>query len=168
MKQFEIKGEIPDRLETEWASPLVVRQVAPRDWPPRGWEVDREELEFIREGHKLQGVRVNLEDLENGVGVDEENMCLERYKVFLKQYEEWVEANKDRLEEESYEVVFQMMGGREFFIWALFYSGADKVLKYTNACCFCFVLLMLVIQEDQNYYPGRRKRGKDYKEGMVG
>ncbi|KAJ6374444.1 hypothetical protein OIU78_030045 [Salix suchowensis] len=123
MKQFEIKGEIPDRLETEWASPLVVRQVAPRDWPPRGWEVDREELEFIREGHKLQGVRVNLEDLENGVGVDEENMCLERYKVFLKQYEEWVEANKDRLEEESYE-------------------------------------------EDQNYYPGRRKRGKDYKEGM--
>ncbi|KAL9338057.1 hypothetical protein Peur_069826 [Populus x canadensis] len=123
MKQFEIKGEIPDKLETEWVSPLVVRQVAPRDWPPRGWEVDRKELEFIREGHKLQGVRVNLEDLENGVGVDKENMCLERYKVFLKQYEEWVEANKDRLEEESY-------------------------------------------KEDQDYYPGRRKRGKDYKEGM--
>jgi hypothetical protein len=23
-------------------------------------------------------------------------------------------------------------------------------------------------QIDQDYYPGRRKRGKDYKEGMVG
>lgn len=50
-------------------------------------------------------------------------MSLERYKVFLKQYNEWVAANKDRLEEESY--------------------------KY-----------------DQDYYPGRRKRGKDYQDGM--
>lgn len=26
---------------------------------------------------------------------------------------------------------------------------------------------VLPIQDDQDYYPGRRKRGKDYKEGMV-
>ena len=25
-----------------------------------------------------------------------------------------------------------------------------------------------MLQVDQDYYPGRRKRGKDYKDGMVG
>ncbi|KAG6683884.1 hypothetical protein I3842_12G035000 [Carya illinoinensis] len=122
-KQFEIKGEIPEPLETVWGAPLVVQHVPPRDWPPRGWEVDRKELEYIREAHKLQAVRVELEDLEKEVRTETEDMCLDRYRMFLKQYNEWVEANKDRLEEESY--------------------------KY-----------------DQDYHPGRRKRGKDYKEGM--
>ncbi|XWS37142.1 hypothetical protein CRYUN_Cryun19dG0017700 [Craigia yunnanensis] len=122
-KQFEIKGDIPEPLETLWAGPLALTHVPPRDWPPRGWEVDREELEFIREAHKLQAVRVDLEKLEKEVITGEADMGLERYKVFLKQYKEWVDANKDRLEEESY--------------------------KY-----------------DQDYYPGRRKRGKDYKEEM--
>ncbi|XVE54526.1 hypothetical protein DITRI_Ditri03aG0088600 [Diplodiscus trichospermus] len=122
-KQFEIKGDIPEPLETLWAGPLALRHVPPRDWPPRGWEVDREELEFIREAHKLQAVRVDLEKVEKDVITGEADMGLERYKVFLKQYKEWVDANKDRLEEESY--------------------------KY-----------------DQDYYPGRRKRGKDYKEEM--
>ncbi|KAG6589398.1 Protein PLASTID TRANSCRIPTIONALLY ACTIVE 10, partial [Cucurbita argyrosperma subsp. argyrosperma] len=122
-KQCETKGEIPEPLETTWTRPLVLQVVPPRDWPPRGWEVDREELEFIREAHKLQAVRVDLDRLENDVKTDTGDMCLDRYKVFLKQYKEWVAANKDRLEEESY--------------------------KY-----------------DQDYHPGRRKRGKDYKEGM--
>ncbi|KAA8542158.1 hypothetical protein F0562_023310 [Nyssa sinensis] len=122
-KQFEIKGEIPEPLKTVWAGPLVVRHVPPRDWPPRGWEVDRKELEFIREAHKLQAVRIDFEEVEKESRTDTEGVCLERYKVFLKQYNEWVAANKDRLEEESY--------------------------KY-----------------DQDDYPGRRKRGKDYKEGM--
>ncbi|XP_057488763.1 protein PLASTID TRANSCRIPTIONALLY ACTIVE 10-like [Actinidia eriantha] len=122
-KQFDIKGEVPEPLETTWAGPLVLRHVPPRDWPPRGWEVDRDELEFIRGAHKLQAVRVDLEEVEREASADTEGVCLERYEVFLKQYKEWVAANKDRLEEESY--------------------------KY-----------------DQDYYPGRRKRGKDYKEGM--
>ncbi|KAL6973082.1 Protein PLASTID TRANSCRIPTIONALLY ACTIVE 10 [Sarracenia purpurea var. burkii] len=122
-KQFEMKGEIPEPLKTVWAGPLVVRHVPPRDWPPRGWEVDRKELEFIREAHKLQAIRVDLEQVEKEATTNTEDLCLERYKMFLKQYKEWVAANKDRLEEESY--------------------------KY-----------------DQDYYPGRRKRGKDYKEGM--
>ena len=78
----------------------------PRDWPPRGWEVDRKELEFIREAHKLQAERVDIEELGKNVitvtGSDE--MCLDRYRMFLKQYNEWVAANKDRLEEESYKV----------------------------------------------------------------
>ncbi|MED6108701.1 Protein PLASTID TRANSCRIPTIONALLY ACTIVE 10 [Stylosanthes scabra] len=126
-KQFEIKGEIPEPLETLWAGPLVFRLVPPRDWPPRGWEVDREELAFMREAHKMVARRVSLEELEGAVAVDQNYdtsaLALDRYKVFLKQYEEWVEANRDRLEEESY-------------------------------------------LQDQDYHPGRRKRGKDYKVGM--
>ncbi|KAM7483428.1 hypothetical protein LguiB_008011 [Lonicera macranthoides] len=122
-KQFEIKGEIPEPLSTVWAGPLVVRHVPPRDWPPRGWEVDKKELEFIREAHKLMAVRVDYENVERDSSTDVDKLCLDRYKLFLKQYKEWVEANKDRLEKESY--------------------------KY-----------------DQDYYPGRRKRGKDYREGM--
>lgn len=104
-RQFEFKGEIPEPLKTTWAAPLVVRMMPPRDWPPRGWEVDKEELEFIRGAHKLQAERVNVESLEKRVANTETNdMCLDRYKVFLKQYKEWVDANKDRLEEESYKV----------------------------------------------------------------
>ncbi|CAH8267888.1 unnamed protein product [Arabidopsis lyrata] len=126
-KQFEIRGDKPPPLETSWAGPMVLRQIPPRDWPPRGWEVDRKELEFIREAHKLMAERVWLEDLDKDLRTGEDaavdKMCLERFKVFLKQYNEWVEANKDRLEEESY--------------------------KY-----------------DQDFYPGRRKRGKDYEDGM--
>ncbi|KAE9604279.1 hypothetical protein Lal_00001878 [Lupinus albus] len=123
-KQYEIKGEIPEPLETGWVGPVVFRLMPPRDWPPRGWEVDRKELAFIREAHKLLAKRVKLEDLENCiVGTETNDMCLDRYKMFLKQYNEWVEANKDRLEEESY-------------------------------------------KQDQDYYAGRRIRGKDYKEGM--
>ncbi|CAM8919165.1 unnamed protein product [Rhodiola kirilowii] len=140
-KQFEIRGEIPEPLKTVWDGPLVVRQVPPRDWPPRGWEVDKEELEFIRGAHKLMAERIGAEELVklSGLGGDEEkvvseevleranreteNMCLDRYRMFLKQYKEWVEFNKDRLEEESY-------------------------------------------KEDQDYHPGRRKRGKDYEDGM--
>ncbi|XP_019052285.1 PREDICTED: protein PLASTID TRANSCRIPTIONALLY ACTIVE 10 isoform X2 [Nelumbo nucifera] len=122
-KQFEIKGEIPEPLQTTWDGPLVLRQIPPRDWPPRGWKVDEKELQFIREAHKLQAVRIHLDELESPRR-DVDNMCLERYKVFLKQYKEWVAANKDALEEESY-------------------------------------------KHDQDYHPGRRKRGKDYKEDML-
>ncbi|KAL2515350.1 Nucleic acid-binding [Forsythia ovata] len=123
-KQFEIKGEIPDPLQTVWSGPLVLRHVPPRDWPPRGWEVDKEELEFIRGAHKLQtAVRVDYDKVEEMAERDTGDMCLERYEMFLKQYKEWAAANRDRLEEESY-------------------------------------------KHDQDYYPGRRKRGKDYNEEM--
>lgn len=117
-KQFEIKGEIPDPLVTTWSGPLVVRLVPPRDWPPRGWHVDRKELAFIREAHKMQAKRVSLEEVENGVRTDTDDVCLDRYKVFLKQYKEWVEANKDRLEEESYKVSISLQTNAELFaIW---------------------------------------------------
>lgn len=120
-KQFEMKGEIPPPLETYWAGPMVMRLVPPRDWPPRGWEVDRKELAFIREAHKLQGERVSLEDLEAGVRTETDDMCLDRYKLFVKQYTEWVEANKDRLEEESYKVSDQYFPIMFFFLAYLDY-----------------------------------------------
>lgn len=48
----------PDPLEpTLWDGPLALRMVPPRDWPPRGWEVDKGELAFIREVHKLEWVQ---------------------------------------------------------------------------------------------------------------
>lgn len=102
-KQFEMRGEIPEPLTTVWDGPLVVRHIPPRDWPPKGWKVDKKELEFIREAHKLQAMRVNLEEVETARS-DTADLCLDRYKMFLKQYNEWVDANKDRLEEESYKV----------------------------------------------------------------
>lgn len=102
-KQFEIKRDIPEPLETRWTGPLVVRHVPPRDWPPRGWEVDQKELEFIREAHRLQAVRIDYDSLDES-SIEKDEMCLDRYKVFLKQYNEWVAANKDRLEEEAYKV----------------------------------------------------------------
>lgn len=123
-KQFEIKGEIPEPLTTTWAGPLVLRHVPPRDWPPEGWEVDRQELEFIREAHKIHhATRVNYAKVDEMASREVRDMCMDRYKLFLKQYKEWVAANKDTLEADSF--------------------------KY-----------------DQDYYPGRRKRGKDYVEGM--
>ncbi|KAL8128525.1 hypothetical protein V2J09_017680 [Rumex salicifolius] len=129
--QFQIRGEKLEPLDTVWDGPLVVRHVAPRDWPPRGWQVDRDELEIIREGHKMMAERVSLEQLEGGEVVvvtgdgesQQEGMCLDRYKLFLNQYNHWVHHNKEKLEQDSY--------------------------KY-----------------DQDYHPGRRKRGKDYQEGM--
>lgn len=108
-KQFEIKGEIPEPLEPLWSGPLVLGMIPPRDWPPREWEVDRKELEFIRGAHKIySALRVDPEKLDESLmkGTEMENMCLERYNVFLKQYHEWVEENRDRLEEESYKVDF--------------------------------------------------------------
>ncbi|RRT81795.1 hypothetical protein B296_00001850 [Ensete ventricosum] len=106
-QQFAFKGEIPDPFETLWEGPLAVRMMPPRDWPPPGWEVDQAELEFIREAHKLQAERV---DLGEEVSTDTDRMCLERYKVFLRQYKEWVAANRDRLEEESYKVMRRNYG----------------------------------------------------------
>lgn len=106
-KQFEIKGEIPEPLQTSWSGPLVLGLVPPRDWPPKGWEVDKEELEFIRGAHKLHSVAsLDYEKVDESVEKvkDTGDMCFDRYKVFLKQYNEWVEANRDRLEEESYKV----------------------------------------------------------------
>ncbi|EPS63890.1 hypothetical protein M569_10889, partial [Genlisea aurea] len=102
-KQFDIKGEIPEPLVTSWTGPLMLGLVPPRDWPPRGWKVDRKELEFIRGAHKVfSSVRIDLGDLEDKVEKDDGKICIERYKAFLKQYQEWVEANRTRLEEQSY------------------------------------------------------------------
>ena len=46
-----------------------------------------------------------IEELDNREKCDTETMCFDRYKMFLKQYKEWVDANEDILEEESYKVL---------------------------------------------------------------
>lgn len=104
--QWQIESQMaknpPDPLEpTLWDGPLALRMVPPRDWPPRGWTVDKDELAFIREAHKLEWDRV---DLESERRTDVDSASLERYKVFLTQYKEWAAANRDRLEDEAYEV----------------------------------------------------------------
>ncbi|KAK9108415.1 hypothetical protein Syun_024426 [Stephania yunnanensis] len=77
-KQFEIKGEILEPLETTWSGPLVLRVVPPRDWPPRGWKVDEKELAFIREAHRLQAERVDLDKCLETARRETDDMCLER------------------------------------------------------------------------------------------
>lgn len=139
-KQFDIKGDIPDPLETLWTGPLALRLVPPRDWPPRGWEVDREELEFIREAHKLEAVRVDLEKVEKEVITGEADMELGRYKVFLKQYKEWVDANKDRLEEESYKVC-NLLNDFTFFFPLSFWFWVDWVFFVKNFWQFWLIHL---------------------------
>ncbi|QHO04183.1 hypothetical protein HN51_038454 [Arachis hypogaea] len=90
-EQFEIKGEILEPIEILWAGPMVVR-LPLQDWPLRGWEVDRDEVAFMREAYKMLVRRVSLEQLEGGGIVDEDydtgGLALDRYKVFLKQYKE--------------------------------------------------------------------------------
>lgn len=131
-KQFEIKGEIPEPLETVWTGPLVVRHLPPRDWPPRGWEVDREELEFMREAHKLQAERVDIEELDKKVKTvtGSEEICLDRYKVFLKQYNEWVAANKDGLEEESYKVLCESFRVLSVFLIVIVFICFFGILEF--------------------------------------
>lgn len=101
--QFSTKAEVPDPIQTSWNGPLAFRIMPPRDWPPRGWEVDGKELAFIREAHRMQAERVESKDV-GGLVRETGDLCLERYEVFLKQYKEWVVANRDQLEEESYKV----------------------------------------------------------------
>ncbi|GJP32359.1 hypothetical protein CLOM_g16956 [Closterium sp. NIES-68] len=70
--------------------PMLTRR-PPRDWPPPGWQVDADELAVIHGA--AGGVR--------GGEKEEERVREERWGVFMKQYEAWVEANKGVLDEEA-------------------------------------------------------------------
>lgn len=65
--------------------------------------MDEEELAIIREAHKQQAVRLDMDKLASP-RTDTEGVCLESYKVFLKQYKAWAAANRKQLEKESYKV----------------------------------------------------------------
>ncbi|EFJ23514.1 hypothetical protein SELMODRAFT_415496 [Selaginella moellendorffii] len=78
--------------------------IPPRDWPPPGWEVDQKELEFIRETHTMyENVVVEKKDLEGARAHDDPGISLSRWETFVKQYDEWVAANKERLDKEALE-----------------------------------------------------------------
>jgi hypothetical protein len=67
---------------------------------------------------------VKSDDLKDAVEDESMEGAFPRWQMFLKQYDEWVTANKERLDREAQEV-------------------------------------------DPEYYPGRRRLGEDYREGMV-
>lgn len=115
---FAVQGEIPEKLTTLWAGPLAVRLMPPRDWPPKGWKVDKAELEFIREAHKLESVRVDVGGSSSGSGVewmassDPKGSFFQQLKEIKEildagfgqheelwtKFKEWAKANPERLE----------------------------------------------------------------------
>lgn len=116
-KEKELEKLKPKTIEgTLWDQPLVFTLIAPRDWPPPGWKVDAKELAYIREAHALEYVVSTKEDQAEAdkEELDEENYEYEfpRWKMFLKQYNEWVAANKDRLDQEAQEIDPEYYPGR--------------------------------------------------------
>ena len=64
-------------------------------------------LEFLE---KLKGkANANTENPKQEETDIVNKMVFERYKVFIKQYTEWVDANRDKLEEESYKVMVKFL-----------------------------------------------------------
>ncbi len=99
------KERKPPTLEGSiWDLPLVFALIPPRDWPPPGWKVDAKELAFIREAHSLENVWVKSDDLKDAVEDESMEGEFPRWKMFLKQYDEWVTANKECLDREAQEV----------------------------------------------------------------
>ncbi|CAM6104448.1 unnamed protein product [Calypogeia fissa] len=122
----EARQEEEERLKPDSLSDrrLVFTLTPPRDWPPPGWKVDAKELAYIREAHTLVRKRVTPEELDEiHLQPEGEELRVPRWEMFLKQYDEWVAANKDALDREAREV-------------------------------------------DGEYYPGRRRTGEEYVEGM--
>lgn len=116
-KEKEIDKQKPKSIEgTLWEQPLVFTLIPPRDWPPPGWKVDAKELAYIRESHALEHVVSTKEDMAEAdkEELDKENyeMDFPRWKTFLKQYNEWVAANKDRLDQEAQEIDPEYYPGR--------------------------------------------------------
>lgn len=101
----------PEPNETVWNGPAVFTLIPPRDWPPPGWKVDPQELAFIREAHKLEAVRVDPQALEKPME-DASQASFPRFEMFMKQYKEWVAANKERLDSEALEVDYDYHPGR--------------------------------------------------------
>lgn len=116
-KEKEFENMKPKTTEgTLWDQPLVFTLIAPRDWPPPGWKVDSKELAYIREAHALEHVVSTKEEMAEAdkEELDEENFEYEapRWKTFLRQYNEWVAANKDRLDREAEEIDPEYYPGR--------------------------------------------------------
>ncbi|KAJ4757998.1 hypothetical protein LUZ62_068373 [Rhynchospora pubera] len=232
---FAIKGEIPEKLKTIWAGPLALQLVPPRDWPPNGWEVDKAELEFIREAHKLQSERVDVGGGGNWIGDPgfEESLMeglkeargildsvFDQNKDLEAKFKEWAKANPDRLKMSDARLVTKDDFFKQFKEWISLNKGessegediseVEKAVKRyeeflkqvkekdnanvenakqeapdaVNSMAFERYKVFLKqytewveanrdkLEEesykfDQDYYPGRRKRGKDYKEEML-
>lgn len=116
-REKELDKRKPKSIEgTMYDQPLTFTLIPPRDWPPPDWKVDSKELAFIREAFALENVVPTEEELAEAdkEELDEENHEYEmpRWKTFLNQYNEWVAANKDRLDREAEEVDPEYYPGR--------------------------------------------------------
>ncbi|KAH8971006.1 hypothetical protein BDL97_02G120200 [Sphagnum fallax] len=86
---------------------------------------DAKELAFIREAHSLENVWVKSDDLKDAVEDESMEGAFPRWKMFLKQYDEWVTANKEHLDHEAQEVDPEYYPGRYSFFFFLI-------------CCICW------------------------------
>ncbi|KAH8971037.1 hypothetical protein BDL97_02G121700 [Sphagnum fallax] len=90
--------------EAKWKEKVRKPLTLEGNWPPPGWKVDAKELAFIREAHSLENVWVKSDDLKDAVEHESMEGVFPRWQMFLKQYDEWVTANKERLDREAQEV----------------------------------------------------------------
>ena len=94
--------------ETRGRTSMAFSYIPPRDWPPTGWKVDPDELAFIRGIHSIVDKDTRTFDSLNVSGAvdfsEENHGQFARWEMFVKQYLEWVNANKSKLDQEAEEV----------------------------------------------------------------
>lgn len=108
--------------------------VPPRDWPPPGWQVDPAELEFIHGGEEEEFIELGKKMGKfEGKSLEEFKEFVRgknpRFFKFLEHYEEWVGANKSKLDEEA--KIVRLRGDlREYQI-----SCLDSLIAPRNLIC---------------------------------
>ncbi|GAQ86703.1 hypothetical protein KFL_003060020 [Klebsormidium nitens] len=90
----------------------------PKSWPPPGWEVPADELAFLKEGEDERdlfaeaaqqaieklGPKAALEVVKQSGELVRGEDDDKRWRLFLKQYHEWRDANLERLDKEGKEM----------------------------------------------------------------
>ncbi|KAJ7536688.1 hypothetical protein O6H91_12G077800 [Diphasiastrum complanatum] len=108
----EMRKKAIEMKESLWDQPLVFTLLPPRDWPPPGWKVDAKELAYIREAHQLEAVRLSSKDIQNANADEDADVSLDRWHTFMRQYHEWVAANKETLDKQANQADPQYVPGR--------------------------------------------------------
>ncbi|KAH8970995.1 hypothetical protein BDL97_02G119400 [Sphagnum fallax] len=85
---------------------------------------DAKELAFIREAHSLENVWVKSDDLKDAVEDESMEGAFPRWKMFLKQYDEWVTANKEHLDHQAQEHYWGVVSFVSLYEGAFVHIGA--------------------------------------------